>query len=47
MEWLHKEVGVLPCMWNVSIPNTPHPYFQQLVFFEVLDEANNIGETCF
>jgi hypothetical protein len=47
MEWLHKEVGVLPCMQNVSIPNTSHPCFQQPMFFELLNEANNIDDTCF
>jgi hypothetical protein len=35
------------CMRNFSIPNTPHPCFQQLVLFEVLNEMNNIWETCF
>jgi hypothetical protein len=34
-------------MWCVSIPNTPHPYLQQLVIFEVLNELNCIWETSF
>jgi hypothetical protein len=34
-------------MRYVLIPNTPHPYIQQLVIFEVLNELNCIWETCF
>jgi hypothetical protein len=43
MEWFRSRIGVLPCMWNVAISNTPHCHLMHPMVFKIFNESRCMG----